>query len=218
MARCHSGYQTALNLLLPKRFIPYTACHVVQTESQRNSMKIVSVFLFFCMTTGCLTSELQVTEPPTEVRQRLALSPFYKQYINADGLAIVGSERVSSQALLEAAWIVNHMLAGRDDIRQAIVKQKVRLAVMAATEFTTDIPEHSDLKPPEYWNKRARGLGATAARPAVSCAAENLLCYKGDPYHGESVGLSSDGTVNRPEENNPNTNAPYPTPIDWGNR
>src|SRR5262249_28148786 len=88
---------------------------------------------------------------------------------------------------LEAADIANHMLAGRDDLRQALIKNKVRLAVMAATELTTDIPEHSDLKPAGYWNKRARGLGATPRRPAVSCAEENLLCYEGDPYNGENI-------------------------------
>jgi hypothetical protein len=58
---------------------------------------------------------------------------------------------------------------------------------MAPTEFTIDIPEHSDLKPAGYWNKRARGLGATGIRPAVSCGEENLLNYEGDPYRGENI-------------------------------
>jgi cyclophilin family peptidyl-prolyl cis-trans isomerase len=64
---------------------------------------------------------------------------------------------------------------------------RVRLAVMAWNEFTTDIPEHHDLTPAVYWDRRARGLGATSARPAVSCAEENLLCHPGDPYATENI-------------------------------
>ena len=50
-----------------------------------------------------------------------------------------------------------------------------------------DIPEHSDLKPSQYWDYRARGLGATFARPAVTCGEENLLGIKGDPYAKENI-------------------------------
>src|SRR5262249_19006107 len=52
---------------------------------------------------------------------------------------------------------------------------------------TTDIPEHSDLTPKDYWDRRARGLGATRARPAVSCAEENLLNLRGDRYPKENI-------------------------------
>jgi hypothetical protein len=58
---------------------------------------------------------------------------------------------------------------------------------MAHDEFTTMVPEHSDLKPARYWDKRARGLGATPRRPAVSCGEENLLAYPGDPYAKENI-------------------------------
>jgi cyclophilin family peptidyl-prolyl cis-trans isomerase len=68
-----------------------------------------------------------------------------------------------------------------------MASSRVRLAVMAWNEFTTDIPEHADLKSKVFWDRRARGLGATRARPAVSCAEENLLCYPGDPYSTENI-------------------------------
>jgi hypothetical protein len=129
----------------------------------------------------------RVVEPSDALRQALKLDPFYRKCVMLDELAIVGSARVQDPALLEAAYLVDRMLAGRADLRQALVKHKVRVAVMAHDEFTTTIPEHSDLKPPAYWNKRARGLGATRVRPAVSCGAENLLQYTGDPYHGENI-------------------------------
>jgi hypothetical protein len=68
-----------------------------------------------------------------------------------------------------------------------LTRNKARYAVMARDEFTTDISEHSDLKPSQYWDRRARGLGATFARPAVSCGEENLLGLPGDPYAKENI-------------------------------
>jgi DUF1680 family protein/cyclophilin family peptidyl-prolyl cis-trans isomerase len=124
---------------------------------------------------------------PGEVRERFKLSPFYQKHVGVAGLPIVGSTNVSDFALLEAAWIVRHMLDGREGILRAMASNNVRLAVMAGNEYTTDIPEHSDLKSAVYWDRRARGLGATDARPAVSCAEENLLGYPGDPYSTENI-------------------------------
>ncbi|MCS6859973.1 MAG: hypothetical protein NZT92_06605, partial [Abditibacteriales bacterium] len=138
---------------------------------------------------------LKVSLPPEDLRARLNLSPFYKKYLNAGGLPVVSSEKVSDFALKEAAYIVQQMLAGRQDVLDAIAQQKVRLVVMAPTEMTTDIPEHSDLKPKDYWDRRARGLGATTARPAVSCGEENLLEYAGDPYAAENILVHEFGHV-----------------------
>ncbi len=135
-----------------------------------------------------LAAELKVDSPvPEEVRERFQLDSFYQKSITLDGFPIVASEKVDDAALLEAAAIVKGMLAGRDDILTAMAQSKVRLAVMAVSEFTCDIPEHSDLTPRAYWNRRARGLGATAHRPAVSCGEENLLSHPGDPYPTENI-------------------------------
>jgi hypothetical protein len=139
------------------------------------------VFLF----AACLPC--QVSAPPAAEIKRLELSPFYKQLVSADGLPIVSSQRVSPFALLEAQYLINKMLDGRDDIRQRLIENKVRFAVMAVDEMTTMIPEHSDLKPSKYWDRRARGLGASKSRPAVSCGEENLLRSPGDPYWQESL-------------------------------
>ena len=126
-------------------------------------------------------------EIPEQLRRDLGLAPFYEKFLNASGLPVLASGKVSDEALLEAAWLIDRMIGHRADILRAIAEQNVRVAIMAPTEFTTDIPEHSDLQPKEYWDKRARGLGATVRRPAVSCGEENLLCYPGDPYFRENV-------------------------------
>jgi hypothetical protein len=132
-------------------------------------------------------ADLKVSVPPEEVKQKFKLDPIYKKCVVTQGFPILASDKASDMALLEAAYIVDHMLAGRNDVRKAIVEQRIRLGVMAPTEMTLDIPEHSDLKPAGYWNKRARGLGATLVRPAVSCGEENLLACPGDPYKGENI-------------------------------
>ena len=124
---------------------------------------------------------------PATLRREFNLAPFYQKHLMVGGLPIVGSTNLSDHALREAAWIVRHMLAGRDDILRAMASNHVRLAVMAYNEFTTDIPEHAHLTPRVYWDRRARGLGATPEAPAVSAAEENLLCFPGDPYSTENI-------------------------------
>jgi hypothetical protein len=129
-----------------------------------------------------------VVAPPTaEMVERLHLDPFYKKHLDIGGFSIVSSEKAPDAALYETAWIIDHMVGERPDILRALAANKVRFAIMAHDEFTTNIPEHRDMKPAPYWDKRARGLGASPMRPAVSCGAENLLCYPGDPYEKENI-------------------------------
>ncbi len=128
-----------------------------------------------------------VSPPAAEVVERLQLDPFYKKHLDVGGFSIVSSGKVPDAALREAAWIIDHMLGNRPDILRALAANKVRFAIMAHDEFTTSIPEHRNLKPAPYWDKRARGLGASPMRPAVSCGAENLLAYPGDPYAKENI-------------------------------
>ncbi|GEP44189.1 hypothetical protein [Brevifollis gellanilyticus] len=129
--------------------------------------------------------DLTIGPPPS----RLQLADFYKKHVDYDGLPIVSSEKVPDKALLEARKIVAMMVAKNPRMIDKLVKNKVRVAIMASTEMTTDIPEHSDLTPKDYWDKRARGVGATHARPATSGAEENLLNLPGDRYKGENIFL-----------------------------
>ena len=145
---------------------------------------IVCVALFAALT---LDAAPKVTAPPAKVRKTLKLDAFYQKHVDVGGLSIVSSKKVSNYALLEAAFLIRKMLGEGEDILQAMAKNKVRFAIMAHNEYTTDIPEHRDLQPRLYWNKRARGLGATPERPAVSCGEENLLLYPKDPYSTENI-------------------------------
>lgn len=126
---------------------------------------------------------------PDKLRETLKLDPFYQKWVDAGGLPVLGSKNVSDDALAEAAWIVAHMLDGRKDLLEAMAKQHVRAVVMASDEYTTDVPEHSDLRPKLFWDRRARGLGATPRTPVVSGAEENLLGFRRDPYPDENIFL-----------------------------
>lgn len=128
--------------------------------------------------------EAPIAAPPA------GLAPFYVKHLDADGVPIISSAKVSDAALRVACRITRTMISFRADVRTQMVAHKARLAVMARTEVTTDIPEHADLYtafPGTDWNKRARGLGGTVDRPATSCAEENLLCDATDPYVGENI-------------------------------
>ncbi len=120
---------------------------------------------------------------PKKLREERKLDPFYTKYVDYKGYPILGSEKVSDMALLEARYLIGWMLADRDDILQALRKKNCRFVVMAPTEMTTDVPEQRNMKPKEYWDKRARGLGGRI----TSCGEENLLNLKGDRYFNENI-------------------------------
>ncbi|HTN77448.1 MAG TPA: hypothetical protein VL096_19450, partial [Pirellulaceae bacterium] len=79
------------------------------------------------------------------------------------------------------------MLAKRPDVREAMIKSGSRLIIMAHDEYTTDQPEHAHMKPKDYWDVRARGLGGSQTDPVCTCGEENLLCFDGDPYSAENI-------------------------------
>lgn len=131
---------------------------------------------------------IEVGPVPASERARLSLADSYTQYARAiGGIPVVAAARVQPAALAEAVWLIDRMLEKRPDVAAAIGRSPVRFVVMAHDQFTTDVPEHSDLEPREHWDRRARGLGASLERPATSCGEENLLCFPGDPYASENI-------------------------------
>jgi hypothetical protein len=123
--------------------------------------------------------EFKVAEPPKDA----GISPFYRKWISVGGVPVISSAKVSDFALFEAGSLIREMLADRPDVADAMAKAGVKVAVMAKTERTTDLPEHASLVPSRYWDRRARGLGG----PLVSCGEENLLNEPGDPYAIENI-------------------------------
>jgi hypothetical protein len=158
-----------------------------------SSLKTLVIFLVgITMLYGCQSKPISpVTAPPAELVKRLELDPMYKKLCSAGGFPVVSTNSVNDYALKEAVYLINVMLEGREDLRRMLIKKKVRYIVYGIDEFTTDFPEHKHLaktkKGKDWWDRRARGLGAQPHCPATSCGEENLLSYKGDPYHSENI-------------------------------
>src|SRR3954447_18521659 len=55
--------------------------------------------------------------------------PFYAKMVDAGGIPVIGSERVSDFALKEAASLVDRMLANRPDVRKAMIANRARCVV-----------------------------------------------------------------------------------------
>lgn len=132
-----------------------------------------------------------VTPPPESFfeivseRDRDAARAFYKKYIDVKGMPVVAAGEVADKALERTYDIVTHMLAGRPDIIEAMVKNKMYLIIIGKDQVYTDMPEYRRSPNPEYQNERVRGTGG---RP-TSFGEENLLSLPIDRYDDESIGV-----------------------------
>lgn len=136
----------------------------------------------------------RVIPPPAALK----VDPFHTKYTSAHGFPIVASAAVSDFALLEAAYLIDALLAARPDVRQALIESGARLCLLGHDEYTTDLPEFAFLAAApmegfpgisgrDFWDARARGTGGSETDPYSSCGEENLLAYDGDPYAAECI-------------------------------
>lgn len=127
-----------------------------------------------------------ITTPPSVLK----LDAFYKKYLDANGIPVISSHKVPDAALIKAWEIISFMTNDLpDSVLKNMQKERLRVAIMARYEGTTDIPEHAYLANDTTlnWDLRARGLGGDLELPLTTCAEENLLCYQIDKYHAEDI-------------------------------
>jgi len=124
-------------------------------------------------------NKVRVSRPPEE----MGLNPFYKKYLDCDGIAVISSERVDDRAFYQVKKLLDKMLENRPDVRKALVEDGVRYVIIAAEEQVTDIPDYAGMKPKAFWNERSRGFGGRV----TSCGEENLLSFPMDRYEDESI-------------------------------
>jgi photosystem II stability/assembly factor-like uncharacterized protein len=127
-----------------------------------------------------------VSTPPVA----LGLDPFYKKYVNVNGIHIAGSEKVPDRAFWAAGKTISFMTQALPvHVYNSLIEKGTRVGIMARYEGTTDIPEHAHLVNNKELNMdvRARGLGGSIRNPLNTCAEENLLCYQIDKYHAEDI-------------------------------
>ena len=147
-------------------FLLYTCDAIASTDSCPNSS----------------SDDPNVSQPPSN------FSPFYQKYIDASGIAIVGSKSVCDRSLQVAYEIINEMLSMRPDIRTKLIEQNIFVAVFAVNEKMTNIPENQDLAGKWADPTKTRtfddlcGSGGVNGRPTTIC--ERNLIGINDPYYG----------------------------------
>jgi len=113
---------------------------------------------------------------------------FYEKYLDAYGIPVMASAAVSDTALTRACLIAVNLVRFRADVREKLIQQRQRIAVLGLDEVTTDVPEYANLYAtfPGDWDA-FRGVGATIAIPVSSAGEENLLCLADDNFAGEQI-------------------------------
>jgi alpha-glucosidase len=147
--------------------------------------------LLFVLAGLILPATAQTGQPPvTAPPAALGLHPFYKKYLNVNGIHLVSSHRVPDSALYAARRTLDAMTRMLPpEVLAAMTAINTRVGVMARYEGTTDIPEHAHLAADTSlnWDLRARGLGGDRREPLTTCAEENVLGYQIDKYHAEDI-------------------------------
>ena len=138
-----------------------------------------------------------VTAPPADLTQWLdykesPLDPFYKKYVDCDGLPVLSSDKVKDEALLQVCYIARHMLSLIPEAREEMIRCHFRIGVVAYNENITDLPECKMMSvwwPETDWDARGRGYGATLAIPVMSIGEENVIEIPGftERYWDQSI-------------------------------
>jgi len=129
---------------------------------------------------------------PAEVPTHLNIDPFYKKYLDADGIPIVSSANVRDEALMKARRVITRLLSKQPEVKDHMVKKGCKVMIIGEKEEVCDLPEYAHIcNNPEniaYWNKRARGFGGAPEHDvSAGCGEENVLGLPGDRYKGESI-------------------------------
>jgi hypothetical protein len=107
------------------------------------------VFAFFVLAEGVVAQPSasadypSVTAPPeaffelVSERDRDVARQFYKKYIDVKGMPVVAAGEVADLALQRAHSIVTHLLAGRPDVIEAMVKDHMYLILIGKDQVYT---------------------------------------------------------------------------------
>lgn len=102
--------------------------------------------------------------------------PFYAKYLDASGIAIMGSANVDDRALVVARDTVSRMLAKRPDLARIMAQQHAIVAVFAANEIQSDIPERRQFR--GKVNASGRSVDAGCGGGAVRRNPVTTICER----------------------------------------
>ena len=109
---------------------------------------------------------------------------FFKKGAFVQGILIATSDRVSDFAILESAYLFDHIMGSIDqDVANRIREQAALCILVGHDEMTSDVPQFATDKTGkelDFYNWRQRGfLTRVDKRPVVLFAEEDVLEYEG---------------------------------------
>jgi hypothetical protein len=128
-----------------------------------------------------LVKQPSVIAPPQTVS-----SKGISKYVWCRGFSILGSDKVSEKAMLDADRIVRNMFRYRHDVLKVIIDANVQLAVIAPGQPPKEVPHVKKVRRKWFFNKK----GAVAKQAPIFrfCTAEtNLMQFAGNAALGENL-------------------------------
>ncbi len=132
-----------------------------------------------------LRKQPSVVAPPA----KLKADPYYTKFTYAREFPVLGSARVSDEALLKANDTIRKTFAYRHDILKAMIDDGARLVVLGRGERLSDLPEFKDAAHKAGFDE-VRYLDYAADRKLMAVPEENVLGLTGDPFAGRAMVVS----------------------------
>ena len=120
---------------------------------------------------------------------KLKFDPYYTKFTYAREFPVLGSKRVSDEALLAANDTVRKMFAYRHDVLKAMIADGARLVVLGKGERLGDLPEfqgENGKAEPDL----VRYLDYSPALKLMVVPEENVLRQAGEPFAGKDMVVS----------------------------
>lgn len=117
---------------------------------------------------------------------RFKVNPYYTKFTFAREFPVLGSGKVSDEAMLAANDTIRKMFAYRHDILKAMIADGARLVVLGRNEKLSDLPEFKDSKDSVEFDE-VRYLDYTPQLKLMVVPEENVLGLRGEPFSGECM-------------------------------
>jgi hypothetical protein len=120
---------------------------------------------------------------------KFKIDPYYTKFTYAREFIVLGSNRVSNEALLRANDIIRKMFAYRHDILKAMIADGTRLVVLGRGEKRSDLPEFKDSASRDEFDE-VRYCDYTPTPKLMVVLEENVLDLPGEPWAGKCLVVS----------------------------
>jgi alpha-glucosidase len=129
-----------------------------------------------------LRRQPSVIDPPSKFK----IDPYYTKFTWAREFTVLGSKRVSEEALLRANNTIRKMFAYRHDILKAMIADGARLVVLGRDEKLSDLPQFKWAKTKAGFDE-VRYLDYASGPKLMVVPEENVLELSGEPFAGRCM-------------------------------